>query len=295
MRLENAEVNIFRTVVETGGFRKAADHLHLTQSAISQSIKNLETKLEVQLLHRGPPLRVTDAGRRLLNYAHDIKREEQSVLEDIERIREGKDELLSLALDSGVNRFHAPELISQFCLRWPRAKLKVHEMPSRDIIYAVLSGQVELGLGPFQTHMEAFETLPLFKDKRVLVVSPNCPQFDELVAAPENSLKNIPLIVSSVDQPEQRPSTQKLRDQFLTVWEVTSLNLRLGLLDRGLGIAYISETALKELPQYQHFHALENHPSNCIYRQVGLYYRKGRELTQTAQDIIEICRDYWLR
>jgi DNA-binding transcriptional LysR family regulator len=292
MRLENAEVRIFRTVVESGGFRRAAEVLNLTQSAVSQSVKQLENKLDVELIQRGPPVTVTDAGRRLLKYAHDAHREEQSVLEDIERIREGEEELLSLAMDSLINRLYAPELFPQFCRRWPRVKLKVAEMPSRSIIYSVLSGQFELGLGPFQTRMETFETVPLFEEKRVLVVSPNCPLFDDIRRDPQNALKRLPMIVSSLDEPQQRPASSKLRDRFSTVWEISSLNLRLSLLGRGLGTGYISETALTQLPQCRDLISLEELSGGSIYRQVGIYYKKGRDLSHTARDIVELCRGY---
>lgn len=293
MRLESAEITIFKAIVELGGFRRAAEELHITQSAVSQSLKQLEDKLAVKLIERGPPITVTHAGRRLLRYAHDLFHEQQSVLEDIERIREGDEERLSLALDSFINRLHAPELITAFCRDWPRVKLKVEELPSRSIIYAVLSGQCELGFGPFQTRMEAFETLPLIEDKRILVISPNCPLYEKVISPSEITLSKLPLIVSSTDDPEQRPSISKLRDQYLTVWEVTSLNLRLNLLERGLGVGYISESAFNQLPQSNNLVSLEQYSSGSIYRQVGIYYKKGRDLSLAAKHFINICSDYW--
>ena len=46
MRIENNELRIFQAVIEANGFNKAAERLHISQSAVSQSISNLESKLD---------------------------------------------------------------------------------------------------------------------------------------------------------------------------------------------------------------------------------------------------------
>ena len=53
MRFENSELRTFRAVVEAGGFKRAAEVLHVSQSAVSQSVAGLEGKLEMPLLERG--------------------------------------------------------------------------------------------------------------------------------------------------------------------------------------------------------------------------------------------------
>jgi hypothetical protein len=44
MRFENSELRAFRAVIEEGGFRRAAEALHLSQSAVSQAVAGLEFK-----------------------------------------------------------------------------------------------------------------------------------------------------------------------------------------------------------------------------------------------------------
>ena len=292
MRLEQAELRVFHAVVEHGGFLKAANHLHLTQSAVSQSLKNLEVKLGLSLVTRSRPIQLTEAGRRVMQYANEVLRNEQTLLEDIQRISQGFLPVLSLAIDSTNNRFHAPHLLGEYCRSFPQTKLKVAEMPSREIVQAVLSGQVELGLGPFQTRMTAFESIPLYKENRLLLISPTHGRLDDILRAPESALHSEHLIVSSLDEPDQRPYMEKLRDQFQTVWEVTSLNLRLNLIDQGLAIGYISELILQQLPQYQHFIHLNQLSFGIIERQVGIYFKSGKQLSEGAIEFISICKDY---
>ena len=245
MRLENSELRAFRAVIEEGGFKRAADALHVSQSAVSQAVAGLEFKLEAPLVQRGKALRLTDVGRRLFEHAVDVLLDEQQTLEDIVQLRQGKTETLSLALSASVNRFDAPALISAYYQENPHARMKVAEMPSRSIISAVLSGNAELGLGPFQKDMVAFETLPLYSDSRHLVVSPRHPQYEQIVNGDERALKLTPLIASALDNPELRPAIQRLRDQFSTVWEVSSLPLRIHMVEEGMGVTFIDPTDLK--------------------------------------------------
>ena len=90
MRLENSELRAFRAVIEEGGFRRAADALHISQSAVSQAVAGLEAKLDVSLVQRGKELQLTDAGRRLFEHAVDVLRGEQRVLEDVAQLKQGK-------------------------------------------------------------------------------------------------------------------------------------------------------------------------------------------------------------
>ncbi len=293
MRLEAAEIRIYQSIVDLGGFRKAAHHLNLTQSAVSQSLKTMEKKLGIELINRGPPLEITEAGRVLLDYAYEALRNEENTLEEILRIREGSEETLSLAVNSTLTRFDAPELIRQFCDKVPRAKLKIEEVPSRGIIYTVLSGHAELGLGPFQKNMQSFDIHAMYQEDLVLVVSPQYKRIKQLLDNPEKELKSIPLVVSSLDEQEQRPTQGRLRHQFSTIWEITSLHVRLELLSKGSCVGYLTQKVLHQFPQFEVFSELQSLPFGRIPRKVGIYYKKGRKLSRSANSFIRICHQHW--
>ena len=206
MRLENSELRAFRAVVEEGGFKRAAQALHISQSAVSQAVAGLESKLEATLIQRGKELLLSDVGKRLFEHAVDVLREEQQALEDIAHIKQGNAETLSLALSASINRFYAPKLVSTYYRENPQTRMKVAELPGRSIISEVLSGTVELGLGPFQKQMSAFTTIPLYSDSRHLVVSPRHVHYPQMVQGDEKALKLTPLITSALDNPDMRPS-----------------------------------------------------------------------------------------
>ena len=128
----------------------AAESLHISQSAVSQAIASLESKLGTGLVVRGKELRLTEAGRRMFDHAVEVLLDEQKTIEDIALLKQGVTETLRLALSASINRFYAPELISAYYRENPQTRLMLTELPARKIIYEVLSGGVDLGFGPFQ-------------------------------------------------------------------------------------------------------------------------------------------------
>ena len=293
MRLENSELRAFRAVVEEGGFRRAAEALHVSQSAVSQAVAGLEAKLEAPLLQRGKELRLSDIGKRLFAHAVDMLREEQQTLEDIAQLKQGNAETLSLALSASINHFYAPQLISAYYRENRQTRMKIAELPGRSIISEVLSGTVELGLGPFQKQMSAFATIPLYSDSRHLVVSPRHAHYPQMVQGDETALKLTPLITSALDNPDMRPSIMRLRDQFSTVWEVNSLSLRIHMVEQGMGVTFIDRKLLQEHPACADFHIMDDVSFGSIAKRVGLYYRAGRHLSTSALNFVALCERFW--
>ena len=69
-------------VAQEGGFDKAANTLHITQSAVSQRVKLLEEQLGQILLARTTPPRITPAGRKLLKHYLQVKQLEDDLFEE---------------------------------------------------------------------------------------------------------------------------------------------------------------------------------------------------------------------
>jgi DNA-binding transcriptional LysR family regulator len=292
IRLETQELRFLAAVIENSGFKRAAESLHVTQSAVSQAIANLERKLGQRLLERSP-LAPTEAGKRLLTYARHQAREEELLLGDLGDIQRGQTARLSLAVNSTINRYHAPQLIAAYCSDSPYARLQVEELPSRQVIHAVVTGSVEIGMGPFQTHMPALECLPLYDELRTLVISRHHPLLKEIQAAPERALSKVPLLASYLDDPQDRPAMQRIRDNFRDVWELRPIGLRLELLAACHGVGYVSDLVLAREPLCADLVEIADLTASRIPRSVGLFYRRGSNLSPGADKFVELCRERW--
>lgn len=292
MQIERNEIRIFAAVVEEGGFSRAAERLHISQSAVSQAVANLEHKLDTRLLLRKGRPRLTEAGKRLFSFAQTLSNEEERALADIQRIRTGALSTLNLAMNSVVSRVHGRALMLEFCERNPLTRLKLDVAPSREIIYGVEEDRWELGFGPFQHTMPGhFATIPFFTEARQLVVHEAHPQFAALKQDPDAQLGATTLLTSYLDDATKRQGQeQRLRNQFASVWEVSNLELRLALAEAGKGVTYLSNLLLDRLGG---FHPIAGLEISRFEREVGLYYQRHRALSEGARRFIAICESHF--
>jgi DNA-binding transcriptional LysR family regulator len=90
-----------------------------------------------------------------------------------------------------------------------------------------------------------------------------------------------------------RPSIARLRDQFSTVWEVSSLSLRIHMVEQGMGVTFIDHKLLLEHPSCADFKIMDDVSFGRIDKQVGLYYRAGKNLSESARNFVALCERFW--
>jgi DNA-binding transcriptional LysR family regulator len=294
MDIDINELRVLKTVVEENGFNRAARRLHRTQSAISQSVANLEHKLDTPLIVRGPPLSLTAAGERLLAHASVILREQDAVLEDLRHIVRAETERLSIATNATIAHFFGEQLLSRFCELHPDCKLKVDVIPSREIVSSVINGRYELGFGPFQHRMPGeYVTQELFREQRHLVMSPKHEAYEKTRDGGQPDLSRFVLITSYLDDPELRPSMDRLRNAFREVWEVSDMRLRFALVNRGFGATFVGDRNLREHELCTDMIPVKGFAFSVIERRVGLYHSSRRALSSGAQAFVELCTSFW--
>lgn len=290
IHIEIQEVRAFKAVHDEQGFKRAADKLFVTQSAVSQTIQNLEKKLDCMLMQRNP-IKLTEAGIRFLNYAELVLGEEDAVLTDLKNIKQGILGTLLLAMSGTVNRLYGGTLLQAYCQSNPLTRLKINVMPSRQIITAVASDLWELGFGPFQQNMpEYFEVLPMFTDERTLMIHRDHPLAD---ASPETILQKVPLLVSHLDDQDLRPTIDRLRDAFGQIWEINDTDLRLNLVSDQRGMSYLDQRLIDSDPRCSSMIPLTHHLDFArIPLTFGVYHRKGKQLSSGAEAFLGSCRTF---
>lgn len=292
IHIEINEIRAFKAVCDENGFSKAADKLFVTQSAISQTISNLEKKLDTLLIERNP-LKLTPAGARMLDYAEAVLKEEQTVMMDIKNIKQGVFSTLLLAMSGTVSKVYGSKLMDLYLAEFPLTSLKTHVIPSRQIISSLRTGLWELGFGPFQHDMPAeFHCIPLFEDFRRLVLNKKTKDFDSLLKDPDKLLKEIPLVISHLDDPDLRPTIDKLRDSFGTIWEINDLTLRSSFVTKGWSMGYFDQRVLSMIDPASDLSPLSVFPFFEMKLTFGVYYPKKKNLSAAALHFIEICRNF---
>jgi len=291
MQIERNEIRCFHAVVEAGGFSRAAERLNLSQSAVSQAIANLEHRLGAVLLRRGNPPQLTEAGIRLLRYAETVLNEERETLADIAQIKTGALSTLSLALSPATNARFGIALLREFSERNPLTRFKVTVAPSREIVHGVSDGRWEVGFGPLQHTMpDYFTVYSCFAETRRLMIARDHPSREALKRDPQAALRALPLVTSYLDEAARRPSGDRLRNAFASVWEVSHMELRLSLVAEGKAVTYVSNLVTELPPELEHIEGL---PFSSIERQVGVYHLRHQPLSQAGARFLALCRERW--
>ncbi|MGJ7527965.1 LysR family transcriptional regulator [Variovorax sp. GB1P17] len=135
----------FVAVKETGGFTRAAERLHLTQSAISHQIRKLEEQVGRPLLHRTTRrLTVTEDGEDFLRYA-------QQILDALDAMtRRFQPSPIAGSVRFGVpDNFmgdRLPPLLSQFARGFPAVRLEVSVSMHLDLRAMIRAGELDLAV-----------------------------------------------------------------------------------------------------------------------------------------------------
>ncbi|MFJ1293047.1 LysR family transcriptional regulator [Paracoccus yeei] len=145
-------VHSFVTLAQELSFRRAAERLHLDQSALSRRIQKLEVTLGFRLLERTTrEVRLTQAGRSFYDDNADLLRGYASSIQLARRIAEGK----LGALNVGYMAFAATELmpaaVARFRQAHPEVDLKIRYIRTQGQKIALANDEIDLGymIGPF--------------------------------------------------------------------------------------------------------------------------------------------------
>jgi len=120
---------IFFTVVEQGGFSRAADTLFISQSATSKAVRELESQLDLALIERGGPrsrgVRLTDAGRALHEHARGIFALERAAVEELNARAGVLLGRLTIGASTTITSYWLPPYIALFSRRYPDVEVRI--------------------------------------------------------------------------------------------------------------------------------------------------------------------------
>jgi DNA-binding transcriptional LysR family regulator len=248
--MENFRLRVFRAVARHLNFRMAAEELLLTQSAVTQQIKALESELDVPLFDRaGGRVTLTPAGVILLPYADrlaalsDEAREAVSVTAGVHAGR------LALGASQTIGQYLLPKLIAGFLHENPKVEITVMGGNTQTILEALVDHRVQLCLveGPAMRRDVRIE--PFMEDHMVCVVPSDHEWADEEVDGMQ--LQNATLVARELGSGSRRIIEQALEKAGLDVKKLhlamtfDSTEALLSAVEAGLGIAFVSRWAVR--------------------------------------------------
>lgn len=245
------QYKVFYYVSKNMSFSKAAHELFISQSAVSQSIKNLETRLNVKLFARETrKIDLTAEGKILFDNISIAFSYFSQAEKDITSYGINKKNRISIAASDTISKYYLLDYINKFHTKYPDVKIKITNKPSNMCLDLLKDGKVDIALS------NNFEVTPesIMQHTKVKIVK------DVFIAGPKYAhlkgkqlslfdLSKLPILTLEKSTTSRTNFDELMHNYNLKISpeiEMQSMGLLKDFTRIGLGIAYINNLAVSK-------------------------------------------------
>ena len=280
-------------LTQTGSFTDAAARLHVTQSALSGLIKELEQTLGVQVVNRSTrKVELAEVGREFYPLAARLLQDLDGALVTIADMKALKRGLVRIAAPQLMSASVLPEVIAGFKREYPDIEIRLLDCMVENVLPKVHSGEVDFAVGPERESSADIEAKTLFEIPFVVVFRADHPlnkkkrvTWDDALRYPVVALKGEFTHRLRVDLHES------LHDEALNpANEVGFMTTAFAMVSAGLGVT----TCLPYASNLIRLHQLQSRPllEPEVRRKFLIFTRRDRPLSPAAQRFSEYLMDY---
>ena len=290
MNLTLRQLRAFAAVAESGSFTAAAASLHLTQSALSVLVRELEREMGVQLFDRHTRrVQLSEAGREFQPSVQRLLTDLAAAVADVTDLRDKKKGVLRLAAPQLMACTLMPRVIAAYRERYPDIDVRLADTLPEHLLSGVLSGEVELAVGQDVAVDSAIERRILFRDRHWLICPPGHP-FARRRKVRWHELEPYTFIAPTRDfrqrvLPELEPAARGLMLRS-TTQEVSYMTTALGMVASGLGLT-VCPTYSASLVR-AHGLQMVRLDQPDFHREVCVYGASKRSLSPAAASFVEL-------
>jgi LysR family transcriptional regulator for metE and metH len=171
MHLEVKHLKLVQAIQQERSITNAGTKLHLTQSAVSHQLKEIEERLGTALFVRTRrDVQLTRAGERLLNSAAVVLNELQRAEEDIAEIAGAPRGSVRISTQCYTAYHWLPSLVKRFNAKYPHIAVEINVDATYRAVDAVLEGALDLALTNERSDHDRLRYRAVFDDELVAVV-----------------------------------------------------------------------------------------------------------------------------
>lgn len=280
-------IRAFLKIAETRNFTRAANDLHVSQSALTVQIQQLEESLGVQLFDRNKRgVMLTAAGRDVFASLQRLFNDAQAIVEHARELSSSSTGFISIAALPTVCAGILPGVVKSFTARFPGIRIQIADVVAERVREAVLKRQVDLGIGTRHGHDSDLRSTPLFQDRLVVFVPAGHP------LAPRKSITLREATAFDLILPSRNSSVREAveaiahreRLALQTRYDTNFMPTALAFVRAGLGIAVLPEFAVdRDAPEFLRI-PLNNRFST---RKIELLQRRDSTLSPAAESFAQ--------
>ena len=289
MNITLKQIRAFLAIAQVKSFAEACELLHISQPALSVTIKNLEATVGGQLFARSTrALALSPEGELFLPVAKRLLTDFDNALVELHESFALKRGNLSFAAMPSFASTLLPKQLVDFNNQYPAVKVKVHDVIAEDAVAMVRSGKVEFAISfdPGNSDDLNFETL--FTDK-FIAVFPRSHRLTETKNIQWQHLSQYPFVTL------QRPSSIRLlldetlakKGIFLDIaFEANQLATVVQMVANDLGISVIPSLYQQQLSALKLNYCSIDEPA--ISRRVGIISKRRHVFSHAATEFLKI-------
>jgi len=172
MDLEVRHLKLIAAVAEDGSLTRAGERLHLTQSALSHQLLDIEERLGTPLFHRvSRRMLLTPSGRRLLHTARRVLVDLEQTEDDIRRFADDRQGVIRITTECYTCYHWLPPLLMRYRRKFPRVEVRIDVEATRAPIEGLLAGRLDLAIVTGAVSDRRLVSKKLFEDEVVLIAA----------------------------------------------------------------------------------------------------------------------------
>ena len=285
-------LKVFCDLVDLQSFSLAAERNFITQSAVSQQIRTLETRFNKRLLERvrgRRDVKLTVAGEVFF-------KEARLVLEAYDNLQEGMRGVVGkvggtvkIATVYSIGLHELPVKVREFMARYPAVKIDLEYSRTTRVVRDVLAGTVELGIVAFPEPRRGITIVPMMSDRLVVICPPNH-EFAKKSRLKVSDLAGKNFVLFERDIPTRKATDKILKSHGIDIKKVAefdNIETIKRAVEVGFGIAIVPQPSVQDEVRTNQLCAIPLSEKEWV-RPVGIVYKSDRQLSAAAKKFVDL-------
>ncbi len=281
-------------VAKFGHFRRASEHLGVTQPSLSAQVQNLEAALNLQLVDRNRArVALSPAGRDIAAHAQRMVDEERAIIDYASISQKGICGTIRLGAAPTIGPYILPHLVSALHRKHSALGIYVREATPHDLEYDLANGTHDLLLTPVSASSAEHVVEPLFREPLYLALAVDHPLAGRK-DLPAASIKGLKVLTLS--------ARHHLHDQVTGIcetfgaipahdYEGTSLDALRQMVGMGMGATFLPALYVHSEVRPNSEIVVKKLSGRTLFRTIGLVWRKSAGRAQAYFEIAETLRE----
>ncbi len=281
-------------VAEKRHFRRAAEHIGISQPSLSAQIQNLEEALGVRLVERSRSgVAISPLGRDVVQRARRIADETQGIVDFAAGAQTGLVGTIRLGSKPTLGPYLLPHVVAALHRRHKDLSLYVRESAPRDLEYELANGLHDVVLTQLPATSAEHVAEPLFREPLYLAFAVDHPLAKQETLSVK-SLKDLDILSLSPEyhlHDQINALCENYGAHLLRDYEGTSLDALRQMVGMGMGVSFLPALYVHSEISARSEVIVKPLKGRSINRPVGLIWRKSAGRAQSYRKIADIIRD----